>query len=352
MQVFTQPARVQRERGPLIASTSRAVKQRLPFRLVLALCAALLGAACFTGQAHAEDALGYEAAIGAAVQEYERGNWLEAIELFRRAHALAPSARTHRGLGLSYFEARRYALAVQHLEAALADQRRPLTAQQRKEVGDALARARALVGEVVLTVVPGDALVLVDGRALERGEHTLALDAGSHELAVSRQGYATQQRTVDVAGEQHLDLRIELEAERAQEPQRSAVHAPAAQDSERDSAHASVLAPIIVVSAGGAALAAALVTGMMESSAEHELEDAGCEQRCDPKYDPTLSKAKTLQVSTNVLLVAGSALVAGGGLWWLLAASHSDPSDHPPSALQASGLCLRAGCSAALRGTF
>jgi tetratricopeptide (TPR) repeat protein len=188
------------------------VKQRLPFWLVLASCAALLGPALFVAHAHADDTLGYEASIRAGVQEYERGNWLEAIELFRRAHALAPSARTHRGLGLSYFEARRYALAVQHLTAALADTRRPLTAVQRKEVRAALARSRALVGEVALVITPDDALVLVDGRALERGERTLALDAGSHKLEVSKPGYATQRRTVDVAGEQHLDLRIELEA--------------------------------------------------------------------------------------------------------------------------------------------
>lgn len=216
------------------------MKQRFPFWLVLASCAALLGPALFVAHAYADDALGYEDAIRAGVQEYERGNWVEAIELFRRAHALDPSARTHRGLGLSYFEARRYALAVQHLQAALADKRRPLTKPQRKEVGAALARSRALVGEVALTMTPDDALVLVDGRALERGERTLALDAGSHKLEVSKQGYATQRRTVDVAGEQHLDLRIELELERAPAapapalptPEQTAQQAPATANGE------------------------------------------------------------------------------------------------------------------------
>jgi tetratricopeptide (TPR) repeat protein len=61
----------------------------------------------------------YDAEIAAALQEYQRGNWTEAIALFKRAHRLQPSARTHRRLGLTHFEARRYALALEHLEAAL-----------------------------------------------------------------------------------------------------------------------------------------------------------------------------------------------------------------------------------------
>ena len=85
--------------------------------------------------AQAEDALG----------EYDAGRYEEAAALFERAHAKSPSARTHRGLGLSYFGARKYVLAVEHLTAARTDTRRPLTKAQLSEVENFLKQADRFV---------------------------------------------------------------------------------------------------------------------------------------------------------------------------------------------------------------
>src|SRR5690242_19589387 len=45
----------------------------------------------------------YAEAIQEAVGHYSAGRWRQAQKAFARAHALQPSARTYRGLGLSAF---------------------------------------------------------------------------------------------------------------------------------------------------------------------------------------------------------------------------------------------------------
>jgi hypothetical protein len=298
----------------------------------------------------------YEDAIRAAVQEYEAGKWTEAIMLFRRAHGLAPSARTHRGLGLAYYEASDYVKAVEHLDAALADTRRPLTGGQRQSVKDALLRARAMVGELLLRVTPATASVTIDGRALTAHAKPIRLNVGLHTLELHAPGHASERRTVDVVGEQRSALTIALQpsagrgtasgpAQRGRDDQRLA-----ATDSAAASDDAGLpLGPIVLLGAGGAALSAALVTGLLEKSKEDELVEAGCETGCDVGYESTRDQARTLQVATNVLLVTGLTAVAASALWLWLGGRDEAPE---PRAVQATAMCTPAGCSAALGGTW
>jgi len=137
----------------------------------------------------------YERTIRAALLEYQLGHWDEAAALFGRAHALNPSARTWRGLGLAAFESRNYALALGYMRAALADPRRPLTAEQRKELERASARAESFVARVVLALEPADATFALDGNPAQLDAHReLLLDPGDHELLISAPGH--EQRSV------------------------------------------------------------------------------------------------------------------------------------------------------------
>jgi tetratricopeptide (TPR) repeat protein len=70
------------------------------------------------------------------------GNWEEALALFRQAHALRPSARTLRGMGVASFEARHYADAIRYLTAAATETARPLTPEQLLAVEQLIPRAR------------------------------------------------------------------------------------------------------------------------------------------------------------------------------------------------------------------
>jgi hypothetical protein len=141
-------------------------------------------------RAHAADSAEYAKLLRDGVQEFGVGNYGEARLLFSRAHDMTPTARTFRGLGLCDFELRHYSLAIDELEAALSDPRRPLTPELRSQVEPVLERARQYVGRYQLRVPAGVTSITVDGKTRPlpklddktRGE--LLLDPGTHNLEV------------------------------------------------------------------------------------------------------------------------------------------------------------------------
>jgi tetratricopeptide (TPR) repeat protein len=108
--------------------------------LVLALVL-VLGWAASAANAEAQSSR-YRALIESAILEYNAGNWDEARLLFQQAHAIEPTARTWRGMGLADYERRDYVAAIAELEAALANAHKPLSKSQRDEAARALDQAR------------------------------------------------------------------------------------------------------------------------------------------------------------------------------------------------------------------
>lgn len=158
--------------------------------------------------AEAQSQSTYNDLIRGALAEFEAHNYAEARALFERAHALQPSARTLRGLGVTAFELKRYVEAVHELEAALVDKRKPLTEAQRKEVPDLIARARHFVGKVTLEATPEDASVVVDGEPSASRE--LMLDLGAHQVLVQAPGYRDVELKVVIDGGEDTIKRVEL----------------------------------------------------------------------------------------------------------------------------------------------
>jgi len=148
--------------------------------------------------ARAQAGAGYEALIRDGVREYNMGNYAEARLLFSKAHALRPSARTLRGMGLSDFELKRYTSAIDELSGALAAKDRPLTAEHRALVTTALQRASEYAARYTLVVPQGATRIEVDGKVHSLPESMeLLLDPGRHRLAVSGPGGDRIVREVD-----------------------------------------------------------------------------------------------------------------------------------------------------------
>jgi tetratricopeptide (TPR) repeat protein len=173
-----------------------------------ALAALLLVCGSAPLQAQASEAKHYERLIHDAVSEFATGNYAEARALFEQAHALTPSARTLRGLGMTSFELRHYVQAQGELSAALTDKRKPLTRAQRDEVTALLERARNYVGVVECDVTPTEATLLVDGSPA--GDRKLTLDLGEYHLTVRAPGYKDFELRVNVEGGRTQQLKIEL----------------------------------------------------------------------------------------------------------------------------------------------
>lgn len=186
-----------------------------------ALALVLVSLAASSARAQDED---YAHVIAEAVSEFDAHRFDEARALFRSAHALAPSARTERGIGLTSFELRDYVEAYLMLTAALADERRPLTDEQRADATELLTRTAHFVGRFTFTVPLGvDAsAVLVDGAApslTPSGAAVIAL--GTHDVSVRAEGYAMLHRSLSVAGAEEQTMALELvrvSTERASTP--------------------------------------------------------------------------------------------------------------------------------------
>ncbi|MEY4510473.1 MAG: hypothetical protein RLZZ450_2595 [Pseudomonadota bacterium] len=157
----------------------------------------------------------YQGTIDAAVDEYASGHWEEALALFRQAHALQPSARTLRGIGMASFETRRYAEAIRYLTEAATETARSLTPKQQHEVEQLIARAQAFVTHLTIVIEPAHATVAADGNQVAGDKRrSVLLDAGEHQLVASAHGYESSVRSVHLSPGTEATVEIDLSPRR------------------------------------------------------------------------------------------------------------------------------------------
>ena len=150
----------------------------------------------------------YERAIDSALEAFKARDYARARTLFGQAHALQPSARTLRGLGVTAVELRNYESAQDELEAALTDHRRPLTPEQRREVTELLEWMRTGLGTLNLKLSPPSAIARIDDR--RTAARSLRLDPGEHELEVRAEGYRPHSELFVLDRGQELSLQVDL----------------------------------------------------------------------------------------------------------------------------------------------
>lgn len=167
---------------------------------------------CPDGFAQQKPALeqNYTNLIRNALNEHKRGNWEEALSLFKQAHQLDPSARTLRGIGMTCFEARKYSEAMTALSLSLKEERKPLTGAMRDQVVSLLERAKGFVGAVELDLAPPSASATVDGHTVRWNDGKFFLDPGERELVVSAEGYRSVSRRIRVVSGETMAIKIAL----------------------------------------------------------------------------------------------------------------------------------------------
>ena len=89
----------------------------------------------------------YARAIAAAVEAYNRDDFVSARHHFARAHELRPSARTWRGLGTTAFELKSFEDAARELTFALEDRRSALPSELRADTELTLRVAQRRLSE-------------------------------------------------------------------------------------------------------------------------------------------------------------------------------------------------------------
>ncbi|MEY4581735.1 MAG: hypothetical protein RL701_6438 [Pseudomonadota bacterium] len=262
----------------------------------------------------------YKDLVQRALQEYELGHWAEARVFFNKAHALAPNARTLRGLALVCYESRHYVEASQFGEQALASQVQPLTAQMRPQLQQFLDQAKSFIGYATITTKPADAELRIDGATIERpADGKLALDAGTHELVVSAAGYDPATRQINVEGGSHVRFDIALSSDSqasasAAPPPVAASAAPFSEPPSAEAASSGSIAPWVVV---GASAAVAVAGGVMLGLASADKSKVENVERGTPwsEVKGAYERAPTFFAVGWTLVGVGVAGVATGLVW-------------------------------------
>lgn len=142
----------------------------------------------------------YDARIAAAVAAFEHQRWDEARAAFEDAHALIPSPRTLRGIGMCAVEQHDWGAAYHVLAQALAlhDEAHPLTPTLRTQTESLLARARR---HVALYTVPAGASLTVDGAPVEaEPDGSVAVPEGAHVVVLATSDGRRVDRTLEIEG--------------------------------------------------------------------------------------------------------------------------------------------------------
>ena len=154
-----------------------------------------------------------EQLIEQGVKLRTEGKYAEALELFTKAHAASPSARTLAQIGLAEGSLRRWVDAEAHISAALAEHNTPWieNRRNREALEQALSSVRGHIG-TVLVVGPRGAEVSVEGKVV--GRLPLAAPLRVAEGTTHVRGTALGHKPVDVeaavAGGAETTVMLEL----------------------------------------------------------------------------------------------------------------------------------------------
>lgn len=275
----------------------------------------------------------YDPLIEQAVQAYEAGRYAEARSSFRQAHALYPTARTLRGIGMCSFNLGDYTDAVYQLEHALSDSRKPLSEEQQAHTRDLISKANDRVGRFRLRLTPPEAVLRVDGNAaliLEGNE--LLVEAGQHEIEARAPGFLTARSSVKVEGGDRTTLvfhlmRDEYAVTEANPSAREIARKSSAADEAPGGNPAWVrTVGYVSLGVGAASLLGFAVTGALALADENKLQDRCPDEMCSEMYRSTVKRYNTMRTLATVSLIAGGALtVLGGAL--LIAGPSAQPSE-------------------------
>jgi tetratricopeptide (TPR) repeat protein len=265
----------------------------------------------------------YQALVDEAIGEFDARRYAEARALFERAHAIAPSARTLRGIGVASFELGDWVTAHRALTAALADPRRPLAPPQADDARELIARAARFLGRYRVTTEPRGASFEIDARAaIIEPDGSLIVTLGEHLIVARAEGYRDESATVFVRGGEDEELRLVLEREIAEIEPPPIVPAPppivsAPPPLPPPAPRADPVPAIVVLALGGGAAASASIVGLTWwLSMDQEISTcARAGLAC--RNAGALSERRDISAGTTIgLALAGVAALAAGAFLW------------------------------------
>jgi hypothetical protein len=279
----------------------------------------------------------------------EAGDLWGALERFQAANQIMNVPTT--GLELARVQAAILQL-VEARDSALSAARLPVTKGEPKAFADARVAANGLAAEVApripdLTVFVEPSVaggrVSIDGVALPRLPRPLPfkLNPGAHMVAVEASGYVSRSEQISLAERQHAELRITLTPSPralpavAAQPVATVPAQPAATAATPremdDPNRAGRTRGYVAIVAGGAVLAAGVVTGILSATKTNSLKDMCAGYNCPPSSQATIDTANTLATVANITIPLGLVGI-GYGVFELLTHGSASTPERPSAA--------------------
>ncbi len=347
---------------------------RLVIRIIFAGLALALAATVRLPTCHADDAKARARVLfNQGVAEYEAGEPRAALASFEAAYRLAPHPAVRINMANCFEQLGRLVESVFNYERFLEESGGQVTDVQRADVEAAIARLSRRIGTLIVSVVPDDAELRIDGLIPKRlPSGAVQLPTGRYEVTLTARGFLGAQRTVLVTGRQETRLSVTLESESesgpavaaaggavtAERPAVDAYFAPSADASEApEGRHRTWL--WLGAGATAAFVLGFAVTGGLSLSAQQDF-DAAIVTSNNPALSPlqreqaradglkAADRADRLALASDVFLVGS--VVAGGAtlLWWL-----SDRNSLARASTRVEPLVLmRGGGGLLVEGTF
>ncbi|WP_437976249.1 PEGA domain-containing protein [Sorangium sp. So ce295] len=288
----------------------------------LALCAAIalsapLGASAQPAGNKTEEA---DARFRRGVELYNEVDYGAALTEFRRAYDLAPAYQVLYNIAGTCYQLKDYACALRAFERYLADGGEQLPGGRRAEVERDIAVLRSRVATVEISTSAPDVEISVDG--VPAGKTPLAepllMSAGRRRIVAEAPGRPAVLRVVDVAGGDHVRLKIQLpEARALHGPGEGAGGAPAPPPAppgalRMDRAPRQQRSvPVLPWLATGALAVGAAATGLLALGASGDL-DAELDRYPGDARAVERARARSEALALTTDLLAGAAVLAGG----------------------------------------
>ncbi len=281
------------------------------------------------------------------LQDPEGARVEEAYREFKTAYAMSSSPKILGNMGYCAMKLERDAEAVDAYARYLRDVP-DVDAEERVQIVRDLQTLGVGIVRMSITVsAPGalvsDVRIPVRGEKVtnvytpENGKLSLGVRAGHHVFTVRAPGWEEATWELDAfagAREEHAFALKKVVAP----SEGAAGSAPVEKKGPG-------ILPWIVAGVGVAALGTGTATGIVALGKAKDIENACPGNVCPRRFelDSKRSEASTFVTMTDVLIISGSVLTAGGLTWWFLTRTPDDaqPTTAPAAA---SAMCLKDGC--------
>jgi hypothetical protein len=294
---------------------------RLQRSLALAVALALTApaATCFAQQPTKAQQQEAATRFKKGLDLFKDGDYQAALIEFRRANELAPNFNVLYNIGQVYFQLQDYPNALAALSKYLDEGGAAIPAARKADVSKDIEKLKSRVANVEIVCAVPDAEITVDDVAVGKAPlgRSLIVSVGRHKVVVSKSGFTTATRVIEIASGEVQRVAIEPVEQKGTPPVtppppvEGPVAPPPAPPPAAPEAPAARPVPVAGIVVSSALAAGAVVTGVLSLTAKSSLQDeVKSPTATRDSLDAAKNKLRGFALATDILM--GGTLVAAG----------------------------------------